>query len=638
MVKRLLVLLFATVPALAQVGDLSVSFHEESGRIPAPSFYGYSVRVQWTGAEPARDVVLEVDVPGTIFDVSAHVPGVQCTKVSPVRCTIPLLRAGSQFAGITIGTTAPSAGTYVASATVTTRTPESSTANNSATHTLIVTGQADLRGGVGFLTTTIDPGAEGVMVFSMGNNGDTATNVVGRVRLENGGELLRVEYMPPFSGAVQPQCTIENGEAVCRVDVLRNQQYTAGVRLHYRAPERLEGGKVVVGVTVDSDGDDFDPRNDASIAELVLRRMFVVTSSADAGPGTLRQAMLDTRGTCDVSPCTIAFAGVTAIQPLTALPAIGGMLRIDGRATRVELDGSRLDFGDGLHFANGCHLEVRHLAIRNFPGHGLEARQITSHLSSCSRAERGLYVTDTWFSGNTRGIVTQGMDASLTANVIHDHRRAGIFIDDAYYTVVKNNVIVNNGASGVFVNASPLPRHGIASGAEITENVIHGNVEWGVARTAQGMVEVRENSIARNGLYGIDVGLDLSTPNRDNPSRTGVPNKPVLLSATYDPAANQTVVRVLAPTPAGKIDLYASASLSTRGYPEAERWLRWEWARPTQFDMRVDGDLRGQWITATASVYTTLYFLREEGAPATNVGRPPTGVDTSELSDAIQVR
>jgi hypothetical protein len=282
---------------------------------------------------------------------------------------------------------------------------------------------------------------------------------------------------------------------------------------------------------------------------------------------------------------------------------------------------------------------VRNLAIRNFPNHAIEAWQTAEDFNACRSAQQyadGLYVTRTVLSGNTRGIVAKGIDVSLRENVIHDQRRAGIFIDGSYYSYVKNNIIVGSGASGIFINPSPGSRWGgIPGGGEIIENIIHSNVEWGVARTANGLVQVSYNSIYDNGLYGIDVGLDLATPNRTEPG-PGVPNKPTLISATYDPVSNKTVIRGIAPG-GGKVDLYASRSLSRRGYPEAEKWLTQDWATGT-FAMSVDGDLRGQWITATNSVFTTLYFLRAEAAPATNVYRGSTGVNTSELSDAVQVQ
>ena len=57
-----------------------------------------------------------------------------------------------------------------------------------------------------------------------------------------------------------------------------------------------------------------------------------------------------------------------------------------------------------------------------------------------------------------------------------------------------------------------------------------------------------------------------------------------------------------------------------------------------RINMRVPGDLRGLWITATKTKTQTLYFLRSDAAPATNVWRPSSGSDTSELSDPVQVQ
>jgi len=125
--------------------------------------------------------------------------------------------------------------------------------------------------------------------------------------------------------------------------------------------------------------------------------------------------------------------------------------------------------------------------------------------------------------------------------------------------------------------------------------------------------------------------IDLRTPD--------APNKPELLSATYDAARGATVVRVrFEPTVRGlgsRLDLYASDSLSVFGYPEAERPIA-ETFRTGEFELVVPGDLRGQWITATGTPTVDIIFLRDENVPASATNRY-TAYDTSELSDAIRV-
>jgi parallel beta-helix repeat protein len=280
---------------------------------------------------------------------------------------------------------------------------------------------------------------------------------------------------------------------------------------------------------------------------------------------------------------------------------------------------------------------VWNLEIRNFPGHGIEGRQNAEDRGGCFFGSVGLFVKHVELSGNERGIVAKGIDASLKENYIHNQRRAGVFIDGSYYSELYNNVVVDNGASGIFINTSTESKFGgIPPGADLVENVVHGNAEWGIARTRNGLVQMRRNSTVRNGLYGVDAGLDLSTPNRAD-DQAGVPNKPVLVSATYDAATNTTVIRG-AVSSFGWVDFYASTSLSRYGYPESEIYLA-SVLKNGAFEQRVAGDLRGMWITATNSHSQTLYFLRGESEnPQSYVGRPSSGYDTSELSDPVQVQ
>lgn len=484
---------------------------------------------------------------------------------------------------------------------------------------------------------TVDPGGIGTIDLTVSNYGDVARDVVLRARIE-GGEILTAEPMQWGPWVATATCTVAGGEVTCRIAEMAAGHDFEIVRLTYRAPDRREGGLVVATGTVQSDRPDSEPGFETFRTEVPLRRLWAVTSGEDDGPGTLRQAILESALACEGIPCTIVFEGVDGLQPRSPLPELRGIMRVDGRQSRVVLDGSLLPAGDALRFA-GCGLEVWNVEIRNFPGHAIEARQHVTPGNRCPSALRGLYIRKTELSGNERGIVAKGIDASLKENFIHRHRRAGIFIDGAYYSEIFNNVVVNNGATGIFVNASAGPHlGGVTSGADIIENVVHGNGEWGIARTRNGLVQIRRNSTIRNGLYGIDVGLDLSTPNREN-DNTGVPNKPVLESATYDPASNTTVIRGAAPW-GSWIDLYRSTSLSRYGYPESEFYLGELFVPQSgRIELRVPGDLRGQWITATRTRSQTLYFLRgEEATPRSEVWRPPTGHDTSELSDAVQVQ
>src|SRR5262249_53569470 len=108
----------------------------------------------------------------------------------------------------------------------------------------------------------------------------------------------------------------------------------------------------------------------------------VVTTTADSGPGSLRQAILDANAftgaanSIDFDIATIAFAipgsGVQTIAPLSPLPAIGSQVLIDGESQpgysgtpRIAINGSQAGGGDGLTII-GADVTVRGLDVSNF--------------------------------------------------------------------------------------------------------------------------------------------------------------------------------------------------------------------------------------------------------------------------------
>lgn len=107
------------------------------------------------------------------------------------------------------------------------------------------------------------------------------------------------------------------------------------------------------------------------------RKTFVVATAADAGPGSLRQAIAD----ANASPGedTVAFAlepSGRTIRPRSPLPAITGAVTIDG-ATQpgydgvplVEIDGSAAGAeDDGLVVSGDGHATIRALVVNGFAG------------------------------------------------------------------------------------------------------------------------------------------------------------------------------------------------------------------------------------------------------------------------------
>jgi hypothetical protein len=102
---------------------------------------------------------------------------------------------------------------------------------------------------------------------------------------------------------------------------------------------------------------------------------FMVTTTADAGAGTLRQAILDANA--DAAPDVIAFAidsGLQTISPASALPEVTQPVTIDGTTQPgyagtplIELDGTNVPPGlSGIALVSHTGSTVRGLVVNRF--------------------------------------------------------------------------------------------------------------------------------------------------------------------------------------------------------------------------------------------------------------------------------
>jgi hypothetical protein len=103
---------------------------------------------------------------------------------------------------------------------------------------------------------------------------------------------------------------------------------------------------------------------------------FTVTTTADSGPGSLRQAILDANATPDADAITfnIAGSGVKTISPASGLPTISQPVTIDGWTQGgpgyagpplIELNGTSAGAANGLVVLAGMST-VRGLVINRF--------------------------------------------------------------------------------------------------------------------------------------------------------------------------------------------------------------------------------------------------------------------------------
>src|SRR6185437_6231496 len=109
---------------------------------------------------------------------------------------------------------------------------------------------------------------------------------------------------------------------------------------------------------------------------IVTSGFFVVTNTNDSGPGSLRQAMLDSEaaaGGMNTIDFGIPGAGVQSIYPTSALPPLVNPVLIDGTSQPgyagspvIEVNGSQDgDGGDGFDL-EGSGITVRGLDIDGF--------------------------------------------------------------------------------------------------------------------------------------------------------------------------------------------------------------------------------------------------------------------------------
>ena len=118
-----------------------------------------------------------------------------------------------------------------------------------------------------------------------------------------------------------------------------------------------------------------------SVPGLLGAATITVTTTADSGPGSLRQAILDSNasaGTLDTIEFDIPGAGVHTIVPASGLPTITDPVVIDGSTQPgfagpplIELDGTNAGgFVHGLNITAGGST-VRALVINRFNGSGI---------------------------------------------------------------------------------------------------------------------------------------------------------------------------------------------------------------------------------------------------------------------------
>lgn len=244
---------------------------------------------------------------------------------------------------------------------------------------------------------------------------------------------------------------------------------------------------------------------------------FSVVNTLDAGPGSLRQAILDANAApgADLIDFNIPGGGVHTISPTSALPAITGPVTIDGYSQPgaspnslalgnnavqlIELNGSTAGQVNGLRLYGG-NSTVRGLVINRFQINGIEVQ------SSANVIEGNFLGTDPTgtldrgngtFQGDNiyiRPVGGQPMGWEHSAdgnriggttpaarNVIAGARNgfAGLHISVSSYNVVQGNYIGTNAAGtaaiGNAVGVLIWGHNGTTGDASVDGNVVGGS-------------------------------------------------------------------------------------------------------------------------------------------------------------------
>jgi len=213
-----------------------------------------------------------------------------------------------------------------------------------------------------------------------------------------------------------------------------------------------------------------------------LLSTFLVNNTADSGPGSLRQAIVDSNAATDGAN-TIDFnitgQGVQTIAPLSALPAITQAVLIDGFSQPgyagtplIELTGSQLSSGDGLTIT-AANVTVRGLEIDSFYwGAGIRLT--------------GTGATQDWVCGNFLGTDPTGTQAwSNNAGVEIDSGATDNLVGtngDGVNGTSERNLLSGN-SLGVWITGQGTTGNTVAGnriGTDITRTVSLGNAYAGV--------------------------------------------------------------------------------------------------------------------------------------------------------------
>lgn len=669
--KRLLLFAatIAAAPSLFASADLSIRNSLTTTTVRAGSTFGVYYEIHNSGPDTASNVT-------ATFTITGAVASQNCNAGCPIG-DIPSGQSRSLYEQLTFPA---SNGDVTMTASVFSNTPDPNLADNNQTTTLKVSTDPDVYLAVR-TPSPLDLGLPfPLSIFLSNSTLSDAHDVVVTVELPEGSSIK----------ALPEGCTaLTSTRLTCHVSTLPAgaTAYLPAFVATIIAPTTYGSGSVHFSGVATERENDFDPASNRSSVDAQLYDTFYVTTTANDGSGSLRQAIVDANAACSGTPlCAIAFRiseasanGWKTIRVTTPLPALtAANIHIDGNTQaaffgdtnpngpEIEISGVDNVDGDGL-LISGCYAVVSNLTVNGFGRNGVSVSRGKCPTYYAAELHHLFIGTDPTGSAARpnlqRGLgiaVPNGRDFNsatgpiiIHENVISGNALSGIFDLSGRVNIWGNRIGVKahsdeplpNGASGIFIGSGG---YGSAIGpdvlySQLPANVIAFNGETGVAVASDVRnVSIIGNSIWSNKLLGIDIGLDgptISTKAEYAPDLV----VPTLTLAHYDPVSKKTIIEAEAPA-GGSLSLYANDSVDPSGYGEAQRPIGENRLVPfsttTHYHFEIDGDLTGQFITATNTRVNYIGFAK----PAGKTTVVTEGIDqgfltqTSELSRAIEVR
>lgn len=667
MTRRLLLAFFLSILSLPAFADANLQLgtqlpNQGLGPYVVNSDFSLTVFLYNYGPDVARNVRVTFNVPPGL-PVRTFSQNCDVTHL-PVVCTVgdmAVTQPQQNALGFSLTITLPSKSTRVTfGVTVSSDTPNPVQLNTSLSRTFDVVDAAWLHVDNEVSPQRADPGTTTVAKTDVMNFEPSVPQDI-HMHYEATNETIESIDAPAswtcsINGGATADCVAQSLDENCRC--------SRTINVTLRLKNDRAGGTATLKTSASSSLPPFTPLPSEATSSTEIYRWIVVSSTADAGDGSLRAAIDEANRGCS-APCKIAFeipapvpeAGWFTIAPSTTLPPITApRVFVDAKTQtaftgdtnhagpEIAIDGHDTTFGFGLESRSGCEGIIEGLSIGNVADYGMA-------MTSPARCQSSTNVDQHRVAHNYIGVDPAGMVAAPN--------QRGLLIDNAAGAEIADNVISGNFSSGVWSwrsgigvhrnligtaadGKTPLPngRSGIligplVNGAEVLQNTISFNAEMGVAvaRGAQ-LVDVRQNSMRDNGGLGIDIGLDgPNAPVADDSLTQG--NAPTLLSAVYDPVTKSTAITLTLSTTAtapygnsAYVDLYSNDKPDGDG----ERWIAEPYVANTGGEtstVNVPGDLRGKWINATAM---RVHFLAAKPSPEYFAGGDAT---TSEFGNAV---